>query len=102
MIPLRLIEEQEGRNRRVALLFYGDTPYFRLEKDVVEGTMEVKAQPQFHGLYVLSGEGVIRFGNWEERLIPGTQYFVPADAETYTVACGSEPIVLLHYEGPKL
>ena len=102
VIPSRILEEHPGEYRRTALLTYEDTPYFRMEKDAVEGRMEVKAQAQFHGFYILRGKGVIRFGGKEERLAPGVQYFVPAASEAYTILCDAEPIELLRYEGPKL
>ena len=101
MIFPRLIEEEERNFRRTALLSYDDIPYFRLEKDEIGGRMKVSAQSQYHGLYVLRGAGTIRFGGKEEKLFPGVQYFVPANAETYTIQCERDQIELLRYEGPK-
>ena len=102
LIPQRTMEEKAGAYRRIALLTYEDTPYFRLEKDVVEGCMPVAPAPQYHGFYVLSGQGTLRVSGREEKLFAGVQYFVPADAVPCEIVRGAEPLTILRYEGPQM
>lgn len=100
MLPPRTLSAQPGQYLRQALVDYADTPYFRMEKLRVEGALEQAGENQFHGLYVLSGAGEMRFAGKSQRLTPGDQYFVPAGA-CYSLHCTGDPLALLRYEGPQ-
>lgn len=101
LIPARQTEAVPGQYRRLALLEYGDTPFFRLEKLLVEGRMETQGEAQFHGFYVLGGAGEILVGGRAAPLRPGDQYFVPAHAETYQIVCQAPCLEILRYQGPR-
>ena len=54
------------------------------------------------GFYVLEGKGKIIFGEKEEMLFPGVQYFIPAHSEPYILQSEGEKLSILCYEGPKM
>ena len=102
LIPQRTEEEIPGQYRKISLLSYDDTPFFRLGKWEIEGKMDIPASAHYHGFYVLEGKGEIAFGEKAESLFPGVQYFVPANAGNYAIHCEGEKLSILCYEGPKM
>ena len=102
LIPQKILEESRGQYKKLSLLSFDDTPFFRLGKWEIEGSMDVAASAHYHGFYVLEGKGTITFGEKEEAIFPGVQYFVPANAGNYTLYCQEEKLSILCYEGPKM
>lgn len=102
LIPQKILEENADQFKKISLLSFDDTPFFRLGKWEIEGCMDVAASAHYHGFYVLEGKGKIRFGEKEEMLFPGVQYFVPAHAENYRLESEGEKLSILCYEGPKM
>lgn len=101
LIPRKILEEKEGEYKKISLLSFEDTPFFRLGKWEIECGMPVEDTPHYHGFYVLEGRGKIVFGDKEEALFPGVQYFVPAHSGVYALHCKGEKLSVLCYEGPK-
>ena len=76
------------------ILDYSDTEMFALKKIEIDGDTVIESQGSFSGIYVLEGEG--RLG--DEELTPGSQYFIPATAEPFTI---SGKLKLIRFYGPR-
>lgn len=76
------------------IIGYSDTEIFALEKIEVDGERVIESDGVFSGIYVLEGEG--RLG--DDRLVPGSQYFIPAASEPFT-ARGN--LKLIRFYGPR-
>lgn len=96
-IPARVLENTADYTR-TALLSYEDTPFFRMERVDVHGTMNWESGESYHGFYVLEGEGIITVDGKEETLSPGVQYFVPSGSLQSRI---TGQLVLIKYEGPQ-
>lgn len=76
------------------IIGYSDTEMFALEKIEVDGERVIESGGVFSGIYVLEGEG--RLG--DDRLMPCSQYFIPAASEPFTV---SGRLTLIRFYGPR-
>ena len=86
-IPAKLLKE-EGKNRRIRLVGYKDTPCFSMEMLEVKDVMSMK-QNGCSAAYVLEGRGKLLLGGknagqengWQEEISQGDQFFLPAGTE---------------------
>ena len=60
------------------LLDYGRCPYFAMDRVEVRGTLRLPQEDVFCGLFVLSGTGELRSGDFACALRAGDQLFLPA------------------------
>lgn len=82
---------------------YSHTPLFRLESAAITGTMELPPAPEFSGLYVLEGSGVLAAGESRRQIRQGQQYFLPPQtgALTLTAQAGGR-LRILRFQGPRV
>lgn len=94
MVPPKVVEKGDGFVR-TEIVGHDRTPCFSLERLDVTRTMCLKADGEFSGLYVFSGEGAVMSKAGDERVRPGDQFFVPAAAGDFElVASGGAPLVV--------
>ena len=91
----KILEEYHIPPRGEDILSYSDTEMFALKKIEIDGETEMESGGTFSGFYVLEGEG--RLG--DDTLAPGSQYFIPAASEPFTI-CGK--LTLIRFYGPKI
>ena len=99
-IPPRVIESTPDYEK-TSVLGYDSTPFFKLEKWKVTGSLRCLPRDTYYGLYALEGEGALRADGGQTPLRPGDQLFVPAGTEAFELAAGKGPITLLAYTGPR-
>ena len=100
-IPARTLEQQAGGTRQ-ALIGYGQTPMFGMNRLDVQGTLDVPCEPQFSGLYVLAGEGYLLCDGERTPIAQAQQYFVPAGVSGMRLcATAGQPLTVLQCFGPK-
>lgn len=87
-------EEYCIKPRGEEIIGYTDTEMFALEKLEVDGERAIESGGVFSGIYVLEGEG--RLG--DDVLMPGSQYFIPATSEPFTV---TGRLKLIRFYGPR-
>ena len=91
----KILEEYHIPPRGEDILSYSDTEMFALRKIEIDGETGMESGGVFSGFYVLEGEG--RLG--DDALQPGSQYFIPAASEPFTI---SGKLTLIRFYGPKI
>ena len=91
---------KEAGSEIVSLVDDRCTVLFSMEKLYIYEEALVFPRKRFHGLYVLSGDGLCICNGNEEEIKAGSQYFVPAACEAYTLRANTSPMVILRWYGP--
>lgn len=98
-----VVRKQEGCGSITTVLGYGDTEFFRLDKIRAEGRIAAGHPAVFSGIYILEGQGSLRANGKTRRIEKAEQYFLPAGTGIFEVEPeGKEPLVILHFMGPKV
>ena len=70
---------------RTEIVGYSSTPCFMLERYDIGGSCRFAAEGEFSGLYVFSGRGRVKCAAGSFGIGPGSQLFVPAASEAFSV-----------------
>ncbi|MCP1159117.1 type I phosphomannose isomerase catalytic subunit [Bacillus infantis] len=94
---------QTGGFKETELIGYQQTPCFRMTLIEVEKEVSIEGDGVFSGLYILSGNAVIKAGEMEQYVKKGDQLFIPAKAVTLSVeTTGKSSLKALRLFGPAL
>ena len=78
---------------RTEIVGYSSTPCFMLERYDIGGGCRFAAEGEFSGLYVFSGRGRVKCAAGSFGIGPGSQMFVPAASEAFSVE-SDDPLVV--------
>jgi len=83
--------------KRVLVGPANDAPNFSMRKFTVgdAGCSPAHTHPWEHEVYILAGEGEVRFADGAQRVVPGDFVFVPSNDEHQFVNAGTEPFEFL-------
>lgn len=94
---------QTGGFKETELIGYQQTPCFRMTLIEVDKEVTIEGDGVFSGLYILSGNAVIKAGGMEQYVKKGDQLFIPAKAVTLSVeTTGKSSLKALRLFGPAL
>ncbi len=97
----RLLVSEEG-GQVTALIGYGHTQMFAMNRVQVWDTLTLSCKPQFSGLYILSGEGEMTCAGETMRIRQAEQYFMPAGIDRISfLAAHGTPLVMLQCFSPQ-
>ena len=96
----RIAEEKCGTVS--TLIGRKNTPLFRLDEINVSGSLTIKDEECFSGLYVLDGKGKLETNGGTLRLEKTAQFFVPYRTGSLSITADSDaPLKILHFFGPE-
>jgi mannose-6-phosphate isomerase len=89
--------------KETELIGYKQTPCFRMTLIEVEKEAQIVGDGVFSGLYILSGNAVVKTGEVEQYVKKGDQLFIPAKAVTFSIeTTGDSPVKALRLFGPAI
>ncbi|MEK6265990.1 MAG: hypothetical protein N2B06_14665, partial [Clostridium sp.] len=91
-----------NNNEIIDLVGYSNTPYFKMEKILVNDSITLRAEDCFYGIYILSGNGKLITSSSETPILSNDQYFVSSICNDFEIKAESTTMEIVRFWGQDL